>query len=165
MLNRSRWWCIVKTRSHYHSVNPIPEHPACLISKETAKNKACQTHQNYDARWPERYMEPTEYVITPRDLTDKRTNQTTRVLNYTNDKGCQTNIKHVYNSRMTLATLKNTKCVQLHHVPIPTQLDDYSSDQPQTATGGDAGTSSRNDEESRLAQLLGSISMTSIKPL
>ena len=34
-LNRSRW-CSVKTRSHYHSVNPKPEHPACLISKETA---------------------------------------------------------------------------------------------------------------------------------
>ena len=105
-------------------------------------------------------MEPTEYFITPRNLTDNCTNQTTRVLNYPNDKECQTNTKRVYNSRITLATLKNTKCVQLHHVPIPMQLNDYSSDQPEMATGGDEGTSSRDDEDSRLAQLLGSISMT-----
>ena len=66
-LFRNTWWCSVKTRLNYHSRNLIPFHPAVLISKDTAQNKACQTHRTYDARWPELYMEPTEYFITPRN--------------------------------------------------------------------------------------------------
>ena len=45
---------------------PIPEHETVLISKNNARNKACQTYNKYDGVWPEKHMEPTDYFIFPR---------------------------------------------------------------------------------------------------
>ena len=42
----------------------IREHPSVLISKNTARNKACQTIQIRRIHLPEAYMEPSEYILT-----------------------------------------------------------------------------------------------------
>ena len=42
---------------------PIPEHETVLISRGNARNKACQTYDKYDAVWPEKHMDPTDYFI------------------------------------------------------------------------------------------------------
>ena len=44
---------------------PVPEHFQVLISKDTARNKASQTYSTYNAYWPEAYMDPTDFLITP----------------------------------------------------------------------------------------------------
>ena len=36
---------------------PIPEHFTVLISRDTARNKACQTYSAYNTYWPEAYMD------------------------------------------------------------------------------------------------------------
>ena len=68
---------------------PIPEHPMALISKNTTRNKACQTPRTYNPHWPEIHMDPTEYLITPK----KRTRNITLMeltTTQTNDKTTQT---------------------------------------------------------------------------
>ena len=45
-----------------------PEHFQVLISKDTAKNKASQTYSTYNAYWPEAYMDPTDFLITPNNF-------------------------------------------------------------------------------------------------
>ena len=66
-------WChIPKPRPCLFSISlfptiipkQIPEHPTALISKNTTRNKACQTHRAYNSCWPEAHMDPTEYLIT-----------------------------------------------------------------------------------------------------
>ena len=89
----TRSYRAIKIKLHYHDKNPISEHPSVLISKETNRNKACQTHTAYDARWPELYMHGTytEYFITPRNQCNKPSNTTTLILTFPNEKETQTN--------------------------------------------------------------------------
>ena len=159
MYNNTRW-CSVKTKIQYHSVNPIPEHPACLVSKETARNKACQTHSKYNARWPEQNMEPTEYFITPRKQTCTYIHTDYTCPEHTkNDKETQTITKH----NQSVVTILN-KCVQNSHVPIHIQMDAETGKQPETMALSAACGSSTETEDTKLAQLLGSFSITYTPP-
>ena len=169
-LGGTRWYTI-KSKPYYHSTNPIPEHPSSLLTKETNRNKACQTHTAYEARWPELYMEPTEYFIIPRNQSDKLTDTTTLILTLKNEKETQTNSKTIHNLQTThkhnWSKPAKTKLVQHYHVPFATQLlgaETTENGQTPQKTGDDLlGTSSELQEETiRLAQLLGSISMTNI---
>ena len=42
---------------------PIPEHFSILISRDTARNKACQTYSAYNTYWPEAYMDPADIFL------------------------------------------------------------------------------------------------------
>ena len=71
----------------------IPEHPSVLISKDTARNKACQTIDVRQGHIPEAYMEPCEYILT----TGKKYKRTITWIDltnvHTNDKYTQTTNK------------------------------------------------------------------------
>ena len=58
----------------------IREHPSVLISKNTARNKACQTIQIRHIHLPEAYMEPCEYILTA----DKQYKRVTTWIDLTN---------------------------------------------------------------------------------
>ena len=114
---------------------------------------------------------PTEYCIIPRNKHDRLIGETILILTSSNEKETQTDTTHIHgtqtihkHNRSILATLNRTKRVQHHHVSFATQLDDYTTDMVETdhqTTDERAGTSHAEDEASRLAQLLGSISMNS----
>ena len=53
---------------------PIPEHFTVLISRDTARNKACQTYSAYNTYWPEAYMDPTDYFLISKANKHHRTN-------------------------------------------------------------------------------------------
>ena len=96
----------------------IPKHPTALISKNMTRNKACQTHRAYNARWPEVHMDPTEYFITPQKCI-RNVTLTELTIIQTNDKSTQTvqntnhhwvtsvlhpDAKHVSNNNFSLQT-------------------------------------------------------------
>ena len=60
----------------------IPEHPSVVVSKDTAKNKACRTKRVRYTILPEAYMEPSEYILIP----NKKYKRTTMWIDLTNLK-------------------------------------------------------------------------------
>ena len=85
---------------------PIPEHETVLISRGNARNKACQTYEKYDAVWPEKHMDPTDYFIV-------------------------SNIKHKKHRRNTLrelsTILKNEKETQTQDGPVIGLFEQHNS--------------------------------------
>ena len=90
----------------YYTTNPIPEHPTILISKNTARNKACQTHKAYNALWSELYMEPTEYFLTPK--TPKQKINKSFVMIKT-EKKLKQKILHTLTTNKTLTIIRSFK--------------------------------------------------------
>ena len=80
----------------------IPEHPSVLISKDTARNKACQTIYVRHRHIPEACMEPCEYRLT----TGKRMITWIDLTNvHTNDKSTQTKNLITVNTTKSMLSL------------------------------------------------------------
>ena len=91
-----RQFCPDFTYSHATSLccptpKPIPEHSMALISKNTTRNKACQTHRAYDPYWPETHMNISFCHTNACMLTTTQTNDKTT-------KAVQTNNIHNRNT-------------------------------------------------------------------
>ena len=74
---------------------PIPEHFSILISRDTARNKACQTYSAYNTYWPEAYMDPTDYFLISKTNKHLRTNTLSELTTIPeNEKETQTSITY-----------------------------------------------------------------------
>ena len=71
----------------------IPEYPSVLISKDTARNKACQTIDVRHRHIPEAYMEPCEYILTTGKKYKRMITWIDLTNVHTNDKYTQTTNK------------------------------------------------------------------------
>ena len=143
---------------------PIPEHETVLISRGNARNKACQTYEKYDAVWPEKHMDPTDYFITPNIKKHRRNTlrELSTILKY--EKETQTWI--TYNK--TLVHWRHISMIEIIfdpdditiHACSSIQLD-YSTDEegkPSEPNGGGCEGVSLEEEKSRMALLLGTLS-------
>ena len=142
MYNNTTWYSTKIRLNNTTRQTPYLNTLQFLLAKTQLKTKHARRTQNtMHARWPEQYMEPTEYFLAPRKQTYISIEQNKLVQNIkTNDID-------------TIATLNCDKCVQ--HFPVPifyTQLDDETTYSHETAQSGGEGPSSLNDEESRLVR-------------
>ena len=103
----------------------IPEHPSVLISKDTARNMACQTIYVRHRHIPEAYMEPCEYILTT-GTQYKRMITWIDITNvHTNDKSTQTPNK----IRMTEHHKTNAEFDRKTYMFSSSQLLDYDEGQ------------------------------------
>ena len=139
-------------------LKPVPEHFQVLISKDTARNKASQTHSTYNAYWPEAYMDPTDFLITPKQSTVNTLSELTTIQN--NEKETKTSItynKHkqtIYHCRTCplfefVFDLRDTN----KYLCSSTQLDFSVDEETKTAesTDGRDGSISLEEETTRMA--------------
>ena len=157
-------YMLVFPNKPYYTTNPIPEHPTTLISKNTARNKACQTHEAYNALWPELYMEPTEYFLTTKNSKQKINRSYVLVKT---EKETQTNITYINNKqniyhhkKFQIVFLFTNPTIDNHASSVKQLLDiedlDLQGETSQPKFNGDSwGNSSIQEENSRMVQLLG----------
>ena len=99
----------------------IPEHPSTLISKDTARNKACQTIHVRHRHIPEAYMEPCEYILTSGKQYKRVVTWIDLTNVHTNDKSTQTTNKIT----MTVHHKTNAECDRNTYMFSSSQLLDY----------------------------------------
>ena len=144
---------------------PIPEHETVLISRGNARNKACQTHEKYDAVWPEKHMDPTDYFIVSNIKHKKHRRNTLRELSTILKNEKETQIWVIYNN--TLVHWRHISMIEVIfdpdditiHACSSIQLD-YSTDEDgkPSVSHDDGGEGvSLEEEKSRMALLLGSL--------
>ena len=144
---------------------PIPEHETVLISRGNARNKACQTHEKYDAVWPEKHMDPTDYFIVSNIKHKKHRRNTLRELFTILKNEKETQIWVIYNN--TLVHWRHISMIEVIfdpdditiHACSSIQLD-YSTDEDgkPSVSHDDGGEGvSLEEEKSRMALLLGSL--------
>ena len=143
---------------------PVPEHFQVLISKDTARNKASQTYSTYNAYWPEAYMDPSllQMIKTIHskhiELTTIQKNEKETVTSITYNKHKQT----IYHCRTCpvfefIFDLRDTN----KYLCSSTQLDSSADDETETkteSTDGRGRSTSLEEETTKMALLLGSIS-------
>lgn len=136
----------------------IPEHPSILISKDTARNKACQTIYVRHRNIPEAYMEPCEYILTTGKKYKRMITWIDLTNVHTNDKNTQTNKTTVTeHHKINAEPDKNTSMLSSF------QLLDYdegpkpnTTAQTHTKSGVDSeGFSHILEKENMMVQLLG----------
>ena len=144
---------------------PIPEHETVLISRGNARNKACQTYDKYDAVWPEKHMDPTDYFIVSNIKHKKHRRNTLRELSTILKNEKETQIWVIYNN--TLVHWRHISMIEVIfdpdditiHACSSIQLD-YSTDEDgkPSVSHDDGGEGvSLEEEKSRMALLLGSL--------
>ena len=144
---------------------PIPEHERVLISRGNARNKACQTYEKYDAVWPEKHMDPTDYFIVSNIKHKKHRRNTLRKLSTILKNEKETQIWVIYNN--TLVHWRHISMIEVIfdpdditiHACSSIQLD-YSTDEEgkPSVSHDDGGEGiSLEEEKSRMVLLLGSL--------
>ena len=115
---------------------PIPEHFTVLISRDTARNKACQTYSAYNTYWPEAYMDPTDYFLISKTNKHLRTNTLSELATIQeNEIETQTNItynKHkqtIYHC-WTQPVFNFDQEEKSEHFCSPIQLDSETEEPP-----------------------------------
>ena len=147
---------------------PVPEHFQVLISKDTARNKASQTYSTYNAYWPKAYMDPTDFFTTPHNKKQSAVNTLSEFTTIQqNEKETQTNI--TYNKhKQTIYHCRTCPVFEFgfdhrdtnKYLCSSTQLDSSADEETKTveSTDGRGGSISLEEETTRMALLLGSIS-------
>ena len=103
----------------WYPPRPLPEHPSVLISKETARNKACQTRHIRYINWPEIYMNPNDTILTP-NKKYKRTCKWTKIcIQRKNEKDTQTDTE--YKTEIANIVRHSTNTNTVSHVPSSPQ--------------------------------------------
>ena len=149
---------------------PIPEHETVLISRGNARNKACQTYEKYDAVWPEKHMDPTDYFIVSNIKHKKQRRNTLRELSTILKNEKETQIWVIYNN--TLVHWRHISMIEVIfdpdditiHACSSIQLD-YSTDEDgkPSVSHDDGGEGvSLEEEKSRMVLLLGSLNMVGV---
>ena len=138
----------------------IPEHPNVLISKDTARNKACQTIDVRHRHIPEAYMQPCEYILTTGKKYKRMITWIDLTNVHTNDKNTQTTNKTTVTEHHKI----NAEPDKNIHMFSSSQLLDYDEDtkpneteQTRTKTVVDSEGFSHilEKENMRMVQLLG----------
>ena len=147
---------------------PVPEHFQVLISRDTARNKASQTYSTYNAYWPAAYMDPTDFLITPNNKKQSAVNTLSELTTIQkNEKETQTSITYnrhkqtIYHCRTCPVfefgfDLRDTN----KYICSSRQLNSSADEETKTAesTDGRGGSIFLEEETTRMALLLGSIS-------
>jgi len=139
----------------WYPPRPLPEHPSVLISKETARNKACQTRHIRYINWPEIYMNPNDTILTPNKKYKRTCKWTEMCVQSKNEKDTQTDTEYIIEIANIVRHRKNTNTV--YHVPSFPQLNlDHE--------GCAESQISVDTEKRRMAQILGHINQSTSIP-
>ena len=134
----------------WYPPRPLPEHPSVLISKETARNKACQTRHIRYINWPEIYMNPNDTILTPNKKYKRTCKWTEICIQRKNEKDTQTDTE--YKTEIANIVRHSTNTNTVSHVPSSPQLNLDNED-----NGCAESQISIGEEKRRMAQILGHI--------
>ena len=148
-INRPTCAVYIRLKCVWRPTRPLPEHANILISKETARNKACQTRHVRYKNWPEIYMDPNDTILTPNKKYKRVSKWTDICIQTINEKNTQTDTP--FQTGVQNTAWHSTKVNS--HIPLSPQL--YSDSEETSKTG--SAEISIEEEKRRMAQILGHI--------
>ena len=141
---------VVNDEAVHQCTSTLPEHPSVLISKETARNEACQTRHIRYINWPEIYMNPNDTILTPNKKYKRTCKWTEICIQRKNEKDTQTDTE--YKTEIANIVRHSTNTNTVSHVPSSPQLNLDNED-----NGCAESQISIGEEKRRMAQILGHI--------